>query len=334
MASGRKLIVVTGGAGFIGSNLLADLEARASHRLVACDRLGADEKWRNIAKRELDDVIRPEALFHFLEAHSDEVEAIFHMGACSSTTERDADYILENNLRLSIDLWDWCAGRGVRLIYASSAATYGDGSQGFSDADSPDALARLRPLNPYGWSKHAFDRRVARIVADGRLRPPQWAGLKFFNAFGPNEYHKGEMRSVIAKKYELIASGKPVTLFKSHHPDYPDGGQKRDFVWVGDCSAVMLWLFDNPHVNGLFNVGTGVATSFNALFEAAFEAVGVAPNIKYIPMPDELDGRYQYFTQADLTRLRKAGYAKPFLPAAEAVARYIEDYLSQPDPYR
>lgn len=334
MASQRKLIVVTGGAGFIGSNLVADLEARASHALVVCDRLGRDEKWRNIAKRELRDVIRPEALFGFLEAHGDAVEAILHMGACTSTTERDADFILENNLRLSVDLWEWCTAYGVRLIYASSAATYGDGSQGFSDDDTPESLARLRPLNAYGWSKHAFDRRVARIVADGGPRPPQWAGLKFFNAFGPNEYHKGEMRSVIAKKYELLAAGKPVTLFKSHHPDYEDGGQKRDFIWVGDCSAVTLWLLDNPAVNGLFNVGTGEARSFRELFDAAFKAAGLPVNVKYLDMPEELRGRYQYFTQADLARLRRAGYTRPFTPAAEAVARYITGYLSQADPYR
>jgi len=334
MSARRKSIVVTGGAGFIGSNILADLEARASHELVVCDRLGTEDKWRNLAKRELTDIVRPEALFDFLAAEAGRIEAIVHMGACTSTTERNADLILESNIRLSVDLWNWCTAQGVRFIYASSAATYGDGAQGFDDDPSPEALARLRPLNAYGWSKHLVDRRVARVVAESGERPPQWAGLKFFNVFGANEYHKGEMRSVIAKKYELIAQGKPVTLFKSHRPEYPDGGQKRDFVSVDDAVAVVLWLIERPEISGLFNVGTGRACSFRELFDAAFEAAGIPPAIKYIDMPAELRGRYQYFTQADLRRLRAVGFTRPFTPAPEAVRRYVADYLSRSDPYR
>lgn len=330
------MIVVTGGAGFIGSNLLAGIEkvyGAGNPELVVCDRLGSDEKWRNIAKREIANVIAPEDLYSYLGRNGDQVDTIFHLGANSSTTERDADLIVKNNLGLSIDLWDWCAETGTRFIYASSAATYGDGSAGFEDDGSIDGLAKLQPLNAYGWSKHAFDRRIARIVANGGATPPQWAGLKFFNVFGPNEYHKGGQKSVVAGIHPKIAAGEPAVLFKSHHPDYEDGGQLRDFIWVGDCVDVMLWLYENEDVSGLFNVGTGKARSFADLARAVFAARDMEPNITYVDTPENIRDRYQYFTEATMDNLRDAGYQGQFTPLEEGVRQYVQNHLEAEDPY-
>ena len=327
------MIVVTGGAGFIGSNLLARLEALGHRELVVVDRLREGDKWRNIAARELEDVIRPEDLFPFLEGNADRIEAIFHMGAISATTERDADKIVANNLRLSIDLWEWCAKRGVRLIYASSAATYGDGTLGFDDDGSLDALAKLRPLNAYGWSKHAFDRRVARHVAAGKPTPPQWAGLKFFNVYGPGEGHKGDMKSVVAKTYPLAAADEEAVLFRSHRPDFEDGGQSRDFVWVGDCVSIMVWLLGAPEVSGLYNCGSGAARSFSDLVRATFAALGKEPKVRFVDTPVEIREKYQYFTEASMSRLRAAGYAEPGTSLEDGIRTYVTEFLHTEDPY-
>jgi ADP-L-glycero-D-manno-heptose 6-epimerase len=329
------MILVTGGAGFLGSNLVAALEARGVHDLVVCDRLGSDDKWRNIARRELAGVVPPEGLWDFLHGRDGaRVEAVVHMGAISSTTERDADLFVRDNIALTLGLWDWCTERRVRFLYASSAATYGDGSAGFDDAMAPEALARLRPLNAYGWSKHAVDRRIARLAARGEPAPPQWAGLKFFNAYGPNEYHKGDMASLISRLYPQVAAGAPARLFRSYRPDYPDGGQRRDFVWVDDCVAVMLWLIDHPEVNGLFNVGSGAARSWLDLAHAVFAAIGRAPAIEFIPMPESLRPKYQYFTEAPIDRLRAAGFERPMTSLEDGVAAYVRGYLAAEDPYR
>lgn len=329
------MIIVTGGAGFIGSNLVAGLQDKGLNNLVVCDTLGNDDKWRNLAKRELRDIIRPERLFDYLESHEDEIEAIFHIGAISSTTESDADLIIETNFYLSRQLWVWCARRGVRFIYASSAATYGDGAHGFADDQTPDGLAQFLPLNPYGWSKHVFDRRIARIIHDKSENcPPQWAGLKFFNVYGPNEYHKGEQKSVVCKLYPQVVAGAAAKLFKSHDPDYEDGGQLRDFVYVGDCVDVMLWLYDHPEVSGLFNIGTGKARSFKDLAEAVFAALDMKPKVTYIDMPQELRGKYQYFTEADMSKLRVAGYDKPFTGLEDGVRRYVREFMAKEDRYR
>ncbi|TWB24585.1 ADP-glyceromanno-heptose 6-epimerase precursor [Nitrospirillum amazonense] len=327
------MIIVTGGAGFIGSNLVAGLEQRGLGPIVVVDRLRQGDKWRNIAKRNLHDLVTPEQLPEFLDRHGDAVKVIFHMGAISATTETDADRVVENNFRLTLDLWSWCAATGVRLIYASSAATYGDGAQGFDDDSSAGALARLRPLNPYGWSKHLLDRRVRAAIDQRAPTPPQHVGLKFFNVYGPNEYHKGGMRSVPAKLYPQIMGGEPARLFASDRPDYADGGQLRDFVWVGDTVDVMLWLYDNPGVSGLFNLGTGKARSWNDLAHALFAAAGLPPRIDYIPMPDTLKGKYQYYTQADMGRLRAAGYDRPFTELGEGIRRYVQDHMGTADPY-
>lgn len=329
------MILITGGAGFIGSNLVAALERRGTHDLIVCDRLGTDDKWRNLGKRELANVIAPEALADFLDSDdAKSLRAIFHMGAISATTERDADLIVRTNINLTLDLWQAAAAREIPFIYASSAATYGDGEQGFDDDGTPEHLARLLPLNPYGWSKHLVDRRIARLQAHNGARPPQWAGLKFFNVYGPNEYHKGGMKSVVATNYPRIAEGGSVRLFRSTHPDYADGGQLRDFVWVDDCVNVMLWLYDNPDVSGLFNVGSGQARSFNDLAKAMFAARGEEARITLIDMPDHLRGKYQNFTEARLERLRAAGYETPMTRLEDGIRQYVQNFLSQADPYR
>ncbi|HKY94706.1 MAG TPA: ADP-glyceromanno-heptose 6-epimerase [Kiloniellales bacterium] len=325
------MYLVTGGAGFIGSNIVAALAARGE-RVAVCDWLGQDEKWRNLARHEIAEIIRPDDLGPWLQGRRG-LKALVHMGAISSTTERDADLIAATNVALPQRLFAWCAEQRVPFLYASSAATYGDGSAGFDDDGSPRALARLKPLNAYGWSKHLFDRWVARQMAGSQVAPPQWAGLKFFNVYGPNEYHKGAMRSVALQLFQQMSAGEPATLFRSHRPDYPDGGQQRDFVHVEDCTALVLWLLENPQVSGLFNCGTGRAESFLAVARAVSAALGRPENVRFIDTPEPIRAKYQYFTEAKLDRLRAAGYERPFAPVAEGVAAYVTDHLLREDPY-
>ena len=325
------MILVTGGAGFIGSNLVAAL-AEQGRDVVISDRLRSGDKWKNIAKAGFCELITPEALDRWLERSGGGLDGVVHLGAISATTETDADLIYETNVCLSTRLWQWCAEHGVPYVYASSAATYGDGSAGFDD--DPASLQSLRPLNPYGWSKLVFDRFVLHEVGEGRAQPPQWVGLKFFNVYGPNEYHKGSMQSVVAQKYPLVAAAKPVTLFASAHPDYPDGGQMRDFIYVADCVDVMLWLLENRRVSGLFNLGTGKARSFADLAAALSTAAGSEPRIEFIPTPEALRGRYQYFTEANMRRLRAAGYPREFTGLEDGVRDYVQRYLSRADRYR
>ena len=316
------LIVVTGGAGFIGSNIVLEL-AEAGWHVVVVDRLRSGEKWRNIAAARLYDLLYPEALPDWLDREAGKIAAIVHMGAISATTETNVDRFVTNNIRLTLDLWGWCARHAVRLIYASSAATYGDGSAGFADDRNPAALARLRPLNAYGWSKHVVDRRIADDVARGRPTPPQWAGLKFFNVYGPNEREKGDMQSVATKIAPIVQAGQPVALFKSHNPNYPDGGQLRDFVYVKDCVAVVRWLLETASVSGLFNVGTGKARSFADLAAAVFAALGANPDIRFVDMPAALREKYQYFTHAEMAKLRAAGFTRAFYSLEDGIRDYL-----------
>ena len=326
------MLVVTGGAGFIGSVLAAALNEAGRSDLVIVDRFGHDEKWRNIAKRDFFEIVPVEALHSWLERFGGEVEAIFHLGAISATTFTDADEIIAKNLKYSIALWRWCAAAKRPLIYASSAATYGDGTAGFDDAGGIDAFKRLRPMNLYGWSKHAFDLWALRQAVAGAA-PPHWAGLKFFNVFGPNEYHKGDMMSLVAKNYRKVAAGETIRLFKSHRPDYRDGEQRRDFVYAKDCVAAMLWLWRQGRDSGIYNIGSGEARSFLDLINALGTACGRAPNIEFVDIPPEIRPNYQYFTEATLTRLRQAGYNAPFTPLEAAVTDLVTHHLAQSDPY-
>ncbi|UFN50883.1 ADP-glyceromanno-heptose 6-epimerase [Roseomonas sp. OT10] len=320
------MFLVTGGAGFIGSNLVGALCDRGAEVMV-CDRLRDGGKWRNIARHPIAGLLPPEELGRWLDGASG-IEGIFHLGAVSATTVRDGDLVAANNLTLTLRLWDWCAEYGVPLVYASSAATYGDGGAGFDDDESPEALARLRPLNLYGWSKHATDRRILDLVARGAPAPPRWAGLKFFNVYGPNEAHKGRMASVVLHKYREVAAGQPATLFASDRDGVADGGQMRDFVHVDDCVAAMLWLHGQAKVSGLFNCGSGTARSFRDLALAVYAALERPPEIRYVPMPDDLKGKYQYFTQARMDRLRAAGFDRPATTLEAGVASYVRALVS------
>jgi ADP-L-glycero-D-manno-heptose 6-epimerase len=326
------MLVVTGGGGFIGSVLTARLNDAGYQDIVIVDRFGTSEKWRNIAKRDFCEIVAIERLEDWLERFGAAVEAVFHLGAISSTTFVDADQVIATNLNYSIALWRWCSEAQKRLVYASSAATYGDGAAGFDDRGGVAALKQLRPMNLYGWSKHAFDLFALREAAAGRA-PPFWAGLKFFNVFGPNEYHKGDMMSLVAKNYRKIAAGETVHLFKSYRPDIADGEQCRDFIYVEDCVDVMLWLLQQGGECGLYNLGTGKAQSFRALIEATGAACGRPPIIEYVDMPPAIRPNYQYFTEARMAKLREAGYGAPFTPLEQAVRDYVTRYLAAADPY-
>jgi len=331
----RRLIMVTGGAGFIGSNIVAKLCDDVAWDVAVCDRLRDAElaKWRNIAKHPVADLVAPEALADWLSVNADKLEAVIHMGAVSSTTEPDVDKIVQSNFVLSRDLWRVCTEKGVRLIYASSAATYGDGAEGFHGLDDLDSLTKLRPLNAYGWSKALFDLYAVRNAERNR-KPLQWVGLKFFNVYGPNEYHKGAMKSVVAQIWPQVLAGENVRLFKSHNPDYADGGQLRDFVYVRDAADVVAWLIANPQVEGVYNLGSGQARSFLDLAKATCAAAGRPCEVDYRDMPEALRDRYQYFTQADMSRLKAAGYADNFTSLEAGVTDYVGRYLSAVDRYR
>ncbi len=326
------MLLVTGGAGFIGSNLVAALNDAGRADVAVCDLLGHDGKWRNLAKRQLVDIVPPAELPAWLQGRR--LDAVIHLGAISETTATDGDLVIETNFRLSMRLLDWCTANATPFIYASSASTYGDGALGFHDDPSLSALKKLRPMNLYGWSKHLFDMAVAKRAARGEKLPPQWAGLKFFNVFGPNEYHKGTMMSVLARRFDDIRAGRAVQLFKSHREGIADGDQRRDFIYVDDVVRVMMWLLATPSVSGLFNVGTGKARSFRDLMLAAYAALGANPNIQYIEMPEAIRGSYQYFTQSDVDRLQRAGYNGGFTALEDAVDGYVKGFLDSADRFR
>jgi len=326
------MLLVTGGAGFIGSNVVAALNDAGRADVVVCDLLGDAGKWRNLAKRRLSDIVPPAELPAWLAGRK--LEAVIHLGAISDTTAADGDLVIETNFRFSLRLLDWCPATATPFIYASSAATYGDGAQGFSDDASPRALQALRPMNLYGWSKHLFDMAVAERAGRGEKLPPQWAGLKFFNVFGPNEYHKGTMASVLARRFDDVKGGRAVQLFKSHRNGISDGDQRRDFIYVDDVVRVVMWLFATPKVSGLFNVGTGKARSFRDLMLAAYAALGSRPNIEYIDMPESIRGSYQYFTEAKIDRLHGAGYNGGFTALEDAVGLYVKGFLDTADRFR
>jgi ADP-L-glycero-D-manno-heptose 6-epimerase len=326
------MYVITGGAGFIGSAMIWKLNSLGFDDILVVDNLGVSEKWRNLVKRRYAeymhrdvflDLIRQDAL---KEATGKEARAIVHMGACSSTTERDADFLMRNNLAYSKALCLYALKKKIRFINASSAATYGNGSLGFNDDAS--GLDALRPLNIYGYSKHLFDLWAHR---EGLL--DSIVSLKFFNVYGPNEQHKGDMRSVVNKAFHQIRESGVLRLFRSDHPDYGDGGQMRDFVHVKDCADILWWLLENPQACGLYNVGSGAARTWNDLGRAVFAAMDLPAGIEYIAMPAQLAGKYQNFTRARMDRLAAAGYAAPPRSLEQGVADYVRGYLLGPDPY-
>lgn len=326
--SGATLLL-TGAAGFLGSALARRLTA-AGGGVIAVDDLGADQRWRNLAGVPIADFWSPAEFLERLERNAvPELGAVVHLGACTSTTETDAAFLMRNNFAYTRTVAEWCLRRGVRFIYASSAATYGDGSRGYSDA--VDILPRLRPLNKYAFSKHAFDLWAWR---HGALEGPgAITGLKYFNVFGPNEYHKGEMRSMALKAFEQIREAGTVKLFKSHRPDFADGDQTRDFIYVQDAVAITGWFLDHPEATGIYNVGSGEARSWKDLARAVFTAAGRRPQIEYVPMPEAIRSTYQYNTRADLTRLRAAGCSLPIRHLEDGIADYVRNYLATDDPY-
>jgi len=320
LATGR--VLVTGGAGFIGSALVWALNRRGIRDVVVSDFLGESEKWRNLVPLAYADYLEADDLHALVKADSGrlrDVRTVFHLGACSATTERDAAYLVRNNFEYTKDMATWALSHGARFVYASSAATYGDGSAGMSDEAE---LATLRPLNMYGYSKQMFDQ-----WARGQGLLDRIVGLKYFNVFGPNEDHKGDMKSLVHKAYHQVLETGRIRLFKSHRPDYQDGEQKRDFVYVKDAVEMTLHLAESQRAGGLFNIGSGRAATWNQLARAVFAALERPESIEYIDMPESLRGKYQYFTEARIDRLRAAGYAAPVTALAPAVSDYVRDYL-------
>ena len=322
------MIIVTGGAGFIGSAFVWKLNQEGIEDIVIVDRLGKTDKWKNLVNLRFVNYIHKDEFYDLIynDTLSFDVEAIIHMGACSSTTERDADYLWQNNFAYTGQLAEWALERKIRFIYASSAATYGDGKQGFSDDHSK--ISDLKPINMYGYSKQVFDLRVLRHSWEDKI-----AGIKFFNVFGPNEYHKGDMTSVIVKAFHQIKETGKVCLFKSYLPQYPDGGQMRDFVYVKDCIDVLWWLFKNQDVNGIFNLGTGKARTWNDLISAVFAAMETREKIEYIEMPESIRNQYQYFTQAEMDKLHSVVCPVSFSSMEDSVRDYVVNYLQKDDPH-
>jgi ADP-L-glycero-D-manno-heptose 6-epimerase len=327
------MIIVTGGCGFIGSNLVKALNKHTSESIVVVDSFGNDNKWRNLRSSHLSYIVHPDRLFSYLNACKDGVSTIFHMGGNSSTTDIHAENMIDQNSRLTMDLINWCTQNHKRIVYGSSFATYGNGESGFVDSESTDYLDGLKPMSVHGWSKHLVDREMAYRKMRNIPLPSQWVGLKFFNVFGPNEYHKGSQKSVVLNIYETIRHGNSAKLFKSYNPDYSHGGQMRDFIWIEDAIDLMLWIYDNPNVNGIYNVGTGVARTFNDLAAACFAALNKECKIDYVDMPDELIANYQYNAAASMDKIRAAGYTKPFTSAEEGVSMFIKNYLVKDDIY-
>lgn len=316
------MIIVTGGAGFIGSAIVWRLNQFGENKIIIVDELGTDEKWKNLVSLKFDDFVHKDDFISMVVDRDIpfEIEAIIHMGANSSTTEKDADHLFSNNYLCTKELAKYCLEKNLRFIYASSAATYGDGSLGFDDDENK--LETLRPLNMYGYSKQLFDLWAKRNGAFNKI-----VGLKYFNVYGPNEYHKGDMRSVVHKAFEQIRDTGKVKLFKSMNPKYKDGEQLRDFIYIKDAVNMTLYFLDKPAVNGLFNLGTGKSRTWNDLVKSIFIATNKPANIEYIDLPSHLREKYQYFTEANMNKIKKAGYNSSITALEDGVADYVKNYL-------
>lgn len=325
------MIVITGGAGMIGSMMAWHLNTVLQRDdIVIVDRIAHPEQWQNLCHRRYANYLDKDELLNWLPKIG-EIDAIIHMGAISATTERDFNKLVQDNIRYSQLLWNWCAENDVPFLYASSAATYGGGEFGYADEES--AIDQLRPLNGYGYSKQFFDQWALRQSSEGLATPPQWCGFKFFNVYGPNEYHKERMASVAFHTFNQFREQGYVKLFKSHKPGFEDGMQLRDFVYVKDAVAVMAHFLEQPQHSGLFNIGTGEARAFKDLATAVMTSMGRETSIEYIDMPPDLMGKYQYFTEANISKLRNTGYTAPFLTLEQGVQDYVQQYLMQADPY-
>tara|TARA_X000000950_G_scaffold272651_1_gene355448 strand:+ start:4554 stop:5534 length:981 start_codon:yes stop_codon:yes gene_type:complete len=323
------MYIVTGGAGFIGSNVVKFLTENLNSRVCVVDKINNLNK-KNLAKRKNIIVIHPEKLNNFLKNNEKIIDVVIHFGAITSTTETNAKEIIKNNIELSLLLWHWCSKHKKRIIYASSAATYGNGENGFNDTNSLNKLCELKPLNLYGWSKHIIDKYFIESSVN-KIRPKQWIGLKFFNVYGPNEYHKGEMQSIIFKIFKKIESNKKVNLFKSHNKKYKDGEQLRDFIYVKDILKIIQWFIVNKKINGIFNIGTGKARTFNDLAQNVFKYTNKKKIIHFIDTPIKIRKKYQYFTEANVCNLRRIGYSKEFYSLEEGIEDYIKTYLLKKD---
>ena len=321
------MIILTGGLGFIGSNILQGLNEIGYDNIIICDwhkKIGG----KNVANQKFIKIINPDSLFNFLKSNKN-IEYIIHMGAISSTTENNFKLIYNNNTVFSRNIWNWCTLNNVKLIYASSAATYGDGSNGFNDL----ATKAYKPLNYYGWSKYFFD-KYATKQSQNKKNPPQWVGLKFFNVYGPNEYHKGKMQSVVKHSVDQIKEHGYVNLFKSYNSKYKNGGQIRDFIYVNDCISVIQWFIKNPQISGIFNCGTGEGRTFEDLVKAVFQTIKKSPKINYIEMPDNIKNQYQYYTKAENIKLKNIGYKKEFTSLEDGISDYLKNYLLKNNIYR
>ncbi len=317
------MIILTGGAGFIGSCFLKKLNDNGIFDVVIVDRLGSTEKWKNLVGKKFKIYYHKNEFFDILfnsKGNFGKIDAIVHLGACSSTTESDVDYVMSNNTRYSIRLAEYAAENDIKFIYASSAATYGDGTNGYSDRN----IDNLKPLNPYGFSKHVFDQWVVENKLD-----ESFTGIKFFNVFGPNEYHKGDMASMIFKSFNQIKNTGKVRLFKSNTSEFKDGEQKRDFIYVKDTTEVMWKMLENKSRGGIYNLGTGTARTWNDLANAVFRALELEPNIEYVDMPDQLVDKYQNFTQAEMDKLNSSPFATEFTRLEDAIFDYVRNYLNK-----
>lgn len=320
------MYLVTGGSGFIGSNLIKAINSNGADVLL-CDYIECFDSRDYLTNSEVYDIIEPRLLISSLDKIANKIDAVLHLGANSSTIETNGNLIWKQNILSSMRIWDWCSRNNTRMIYASSAATYGNGQNGFDDFNSLNHLQSLKPLNLYGWTKSEIDIRIKYSELFNKFYPPQWVGLKFFNVYGPNEYHKGPMVSVVCKAIKDILLKKPMTLFKSHNENYCDGEQMRDFIYVDDCVKVMIWLLENNYVNGIFNCGTGNARTFNDLANAIYSSLQIKPEIKFIDTPSSIRKQYQYKTEANMHNLTKAGYTNDFLSIEDGVSKYLDKYF-------